>query len=350
MKKLKWQNFCFTYYLKMCLNTLCLFLFACQPAHKNLPHQTATIPIISDPIPSTQNSFEPETQIENTVSYGDKNPSIQATPLPNGTQLPTNKPSAQSSACCNNISPSGAGNSSTNITVTPTPTPNPLFYIKDVLFLENGQSIQGSTAQAAIKTKYNEENNIKISIKGNFKTLVPFSESSMRYTFEQGLLHQSFHGQAPSVRALLNNSLLLESIKIEENELQFQFNAQFLPDLQLPGLHRLQLIAGSQQIETFIRFEPDFQQDLSPIIEKVETIEQNGEAKYLKLLGRHFFLNGGWTRLFIDGQPINPGVTSILISGKSEILLDLSQIDNFNPQSSHQLRYQSPLGNIIYSF
>lgn len=172
----------------------------------------------------------------------------------------------------------------------------------------------------------------------------------MRYTLEQGLLNQSFHGQAPAVRALLDDSLLIEAVRIEEHQLLLQFNPQFLPDLQLAGLHRLQLHAGDQQVEALIKIAPQTQQDLMPLIEQVELVEQNGQPQYLKVIGRHFFLNGGWTQVFIDERPVNTGVTSILTDGQAEIIVDLSQLGAYDPQVSHQLRYQSPLGTTIYSF
>jgi hypothetical protein len=222
-------------------------------------------------------------------------------------------------------------------------TIEPGFYISDVVLAETGESIMGAESPAVLSSAYADVSPVLITLKGHFKTEPALTEPLMRFTYEPGLLHQTFTGEAPGARILLDDSLLLEPVNVSLKEIQVALSPQFLTDLQHSGLHTLRLIAAGVEATQQIRIMgQDAAADLLPVV--IETAVQNGaeQSQWLRIEGHHYFINPSANRVWWKDQELPVRSVEILSTGQS-ILWARLPLDA-EVQTDDQLIISTPFG------
>lgn len=171
-------------------------------------------------------------------------------------------------------------------------TVEPSFYISDVVLTETGERVMGAESPAALSFSYKESVPVFLSIRGRFLSTPALSEPLMRFSYEPGLLYQTFTDTQtePSMRVLLNDSVLLAPVSVTAQEIQLSLDGQFLLDVQENGLQRIKLITGIQSVEKQINVENTIPSILYPEIEPIRAFSQGGN-KWLEIVGSHFFIN-----------------------------------------------------------
>ncbi len=202
----------------------------------------------------------------------------------------------------------------------------------------------GENAPAAIQPTYSDPNPIRLSVIGNFDTDLLFSEPAMRFTFEPGLLHQTFAGDTPPVRALLNGVLLLEAVTVTSQRLELLLPQYYLPDLYLQGLHTLTLVSGaaSQQVSVMLGKPNIPRATLIPVLSTAIIMPAEGiQPPLLRVEGRHFLLQPGWQQLSLDGTILPIQQVEVTNDGTAVCWAELPP--NLTA-GNYQLAYQSPFG------
>lgn len=322
---------------------VCLLLSACtaSPVVRSVALPRASVPP-SGETPGVVVSPSPVVPQPSSV------PGLLPTPVPmaSGSSLPLTQPSVPpSSWTLPGFSNGGGGGGGS----APQPTPTPRFYIRDVVMTETGKSVMGVNAPEAIQPVYSDPNPIRLTVTGNFDTNIPFSEPAMRFTFEPGLLHQSFAGETPAVRALLNGVLLLEAVMVTPQRLELLLPQHYLPDLYLQGMHALTLVAGESLQQTTVRLgEPNPPRaTLIPVLENATVILAEGvNPPLLRLEGRHFLLQPGWQQLRLEGAVLPIQQIEIGSDGKAVCWAELSA--DLEP-GIYELAYHSPFGITHFS-
>lgn len=224
----------------------------------------------------------------------------------------------------------------------PQPTPTPRFYIRDVVLTDTGESVMGTNAPAAIQARYSRSNDILLTLRGNFKPDLLMSEEMMRFTYEAGLMHQSFRGDTPAAHLLLNESILIEPISINLESMTFKLNTQYLPDLYLSGLHRLTLVAGPERIQKDVRVG-------SPnefILLLPQLLSVRSEQGQLWITGKHFFVTPELNQVWVNGALYPVQQINVLADGSSEAILSFA----VPLADSYMITYQSPFGQTTQTF
>lgn len=224
------------------------------------------------------------------------------------------------------------------------PNQTPLFYISDVILEETNLSVKFPNPKSSLRAKYSENHIIFISIKGNFKSKIPINEDNMKFTFKNGLLHQTFLGEFPKIRVILDDVLILEPIEISSTQIKLKFNTHLIPDLRMVGKHKLKLYSGSETDEVMISItEPIDQVSVIPQIKDVEVHDfDNLPSRKLIIRGVNFFLNSSWAKLTVNNIDVPSGIINIFENGVFEIHTIL-------PESQHEfnlfnIRYENPFG------
>lgn len=194
------------------------------------------------------------------------------------------------------------------------------FFISDVVLAETGESVMGEGAPAALAFSYTTSEPLFLNIKGRFMAAPPLSEPLMRFSYEPGLLHQTFSATQtePSVRVLLNDSLLLTPVSVTAQEIQLSLEGQFLLDVQENGLQRIKLIAGAQSVEKQIKVENTIPSILYPEIDTIRAFSQGGN-KWLEIVGSNFFINPRKNNLFLQNTVLAVQFVEVSTGGKAAL-------------------------------
>lgn len=223
-----------------------------------------------------------------------------------------------------------------------------VYELTDVLLSSSGQSVVGSNAPAPIQTELIGEE-LKLTLQGSFPS-ERLSDEDTRFTFEAGILHQTFQGQEPNVRVVLDGAILLEPIEMSSSRIQVRLNTLGVSELWLSGLHQLELVIDSRRYQKSILIQaPDAGLSATPQILGVETIEE-GQIRLLKLTGRHFMLNPSLNHAQLNGQNLETLHTEILANGKAQIFFRFPEALGFNPNENHLIIYTTPLGSVVEGF
>lgn len=258
-------------------------------------------------------------------------PSVEPSPTPSMTPVPSSTPSPEPTPTPTPLP-------------TPTPTPPTLIQIQDVRLQTSDQSIMGPNAPAALQVQPTEQATLELKIIGHFESVLALTEETMRFTFEAGLLHQTFWGDEPPVRVLLNGSLILEPISISATEIQVRLNTRYLPDLYLLGDHQLSVHIGPVSQLVSIRVsEPLSVINLLPQLQAGVYMPASSQTPaYLKLKGTNLLLNPSWTQTTLNQQAVQAKATTIFADGSAEMWLvlpsDLAELNRWD------VRYQTPFG------
>ena len=186
-----------------------------------------------------------------------------------------------------------------------------------------------------------QEAAIPLSLKGRFSIPALTDSPATRFSFEAGLLYQSFQGQVPVVRIVLDEALILEITQISETQIDFLLPQRYLSELNLVGQHSLRLHAGADSKTASIQVgSPLATQALFASLDSVQYLVSDGNPS-IRLTGKAFLLNPTWQAVSIDGNRIPIASVEILSDGKSVLLAALNQALNVGP---HVVRYESPMG------
>jgi hypothetical protein len=326
---------------------LITLLLACQPVSQSVSPRIVSLPT-SSPSP-VMHGFGSETLSSPRPPQAEDNRPKNVSPLPREITLDlppvlpvataTPKPIFGNSG----DGSSGGGGSSF---VAPAPTPTPLFYVANIINSETGESILNSQTW---KPDYFGTQPLKLTILGNFKLQSPLQESLMRFTYEPGLLHQTFVSSEPTQRILLDGIRPLEVLQIEPEQIQVELPTHFLTDLQVSGTHTLSIETEEQSISVNMQVK-GIESSLAPQIEQVKLHFENAQPATLQLNGNHFMLDPLKNQVIVDGENLNCSATQIYQNGRTETFVDIRSLVAFAPQETHQLQFRTPLGQTLYFF
>ena len=212
------------------------------------------------------------------------------------------------------------------------------FFISDVVLAETGESVMGEGALAAIQVDYEVQDPIRLQLLGHFPAAL--SEEKMRFTYAPGVVTQTFSGDLPDERIVLQDALILEPQTVSTHAITVLLPGFSIPDLQTRGLLELVLTSGQMSRTVFLNFGVSFVPDHFPLIEQVET-HASEELTLLKVKGKNFFLNPEANQCWWDDMPLTSYQTQILWNGTSQLWLKL---DTTPDSGIHQLRCQTPRG------
>jgi hypothetical protein len=210
-----------------------------------------------------------------------------------------------------------------------------------VVLTETGESIMGADSPAVLSSSYTDSSAILITLKGQFKTEPALTEPFMRFTYEPGLLHQTFIGAEPTAHILINKSILLEPLTVGLREIRLQIQGQFLADLQEDGLHTIEISAHSMTGSQQIRIKNPLTAVLLPEIDNVKAFSQNGK-KWLKVTGDHFFVNPLKNQIIWQGQALNIQFSEVHTTGKSTLWALIPELGQ--PQIGDTVIMSTPFG------
>lgn len=159
------------------------------------------------------------------------------------------------------------------------------WHIEDIV-LESGESIFEDKAVTAIKANYQEDKEIYLTLKGDFKTNPKIKMDKMLFTYEPGLLHQSILGNEPPVRVYL--------IEVLNDE--------------------------------------------------------DGKPVNLKLTGKNFMLFYKFSFSLIDGEFGFGHSTNVLNDGVWETIVHIPDPKKFSQNTEHSISYSTPFGTEFKRF
>jgi len=238
---------------------------------------------------------------------------------------------------------SGAGQS------LPTPSPTPLFYIADVQLAETGQSVMGTQASGQIQADYAGES-VELLISGNFGDPAP---AHFAFATPAGVLYQTFVTEMPASRVLLNDTLLLEVLVANPQQLRVRLPRQYLNDLYVLGLHKLSVEHPPYYADVQVRVdEPVYTADLLPRIQAVEVLtDDQGQPHRLRLTGTHIPINPRFFHTTIQGEFAFGHQTRILSDGNAAAELYLPDTAAFlTAGPEYHLVFSTPFGTTPHSF
>ncbi len=298
-----------------------------KPVANTSPESVLTVPVGNDSnqniVSSSGKTVDSEKSISDTVDNTDLQPS---------SQLPTfiNTGSRSSGG-------SGGGGSSI------APVQNlPKFRIDRILLQQTQQSI---TENNPLDLDYFESNPVTIQLNGQFDSDTPFTEEDMRFTFANGLLHQTFTGNEPLARATINDLVILEPVSVNNNAIVLKVNGFALPDLQNGTSYELRLQVGTQKVSVPLYIEQTAS-TLFPEVSEHQWITSEGAIKWLQLKGKNFMLDPDKNEITLNNEILPHTITQIFVDGVAETWLKVDD-QNIDPLLDYQLTFRTPFGIIV---
>lgn len=233
----------------------------------------------------------------------------------------------------------------------------PEIIINDVLLTDLNKSIlsEGKQPESSISSDYNGKD-VFITIKGIFKSKNGFNLDNSLFTLEPPLIAQSFVGNDPKLRILLDDAIMLTPVSISETEIKAKINTKNIPDLYLIGSHKLSIYLGNYFTDTLISItEPEEKQiDLKPKISSIEILkDKKNNPINIKIQGKNFMLFPKFSYSTIDSE-FGFGYQSEIESGENgDNWITIIHIPNptlFKNKNSHLLIYSTPFGTTFKTF
>jgi hypothetical protein len=277
--------------------------------------------------------------------------------LPPQTQfIPLTSFNQQSSTGGSSSSGDGSRLSSSRNSSRETPqTSHHVLTISDVVLTETGQSIVGKDAPGAIQPVYTTDHFISLTLRGTFQTAPSTTLEHMATTLEPGLVALSFLGKQPSVRVLMNRSILLQPVSASEHEIIVKLNSRAIPDLWLAGSsHELSVEAGELIARTQVKVGTPLEDliNLSPVIHQVEILrDSDNKPINLRLTGLNLMHYYRFSHIQVDSKPVFGHQCAVIDENgvlKWEKTVHLPQ--DFSESGTHTITYISPFGGVISSF
>lgn len=225
---------------------------------------------------------------------------------------------------------------------------SPELFISDVMMGDPGLSVVGKDAPGNLVPNFAGKD-IVLTLVGTFKNSqhIPIGFSEFNFSTGPELLQQTFVGNEPHARVLLDDSILLEVTSVTATEIHAILRTKQIPDLYLKGLHRLSVEQGDWFTDTLIKVgEPSPPEtSLSPEIQSVEILsEQPRGSTHLRLTGKNFMIYPKFSYATIDGEFGFGFQTKILQNGQMESIIHIPNPEAFAQRLTHTLTYASPFG------
>lgn len=227
----------------------------------------------------------------------------------------------------------------------------PELLITDVQLAVTGMSILGKGAPGALAPDYAGKS-IELILKGTFKDNgKPLQIKSFRFTLEPSLVQQTFVGNDPPSRVLLDDSILLEPLAVSGTEIRVRLNTQGVPDLYLKGLHKITLEQGDWYTDGLIQVsDPAPVQNLQPRIDSVELLPAKGKPEHLLLHGANFMVFPKLSYATIDGAFGFGFQTEVSDEGAADTIVHIPDSKTFNPKAHHTVVYSTVFGVAFKEF
>ncbi len=305
-----------------------------------------TVPVISpaltSPVPS------PSVSVGGGVTVP-LQPAPSATPAGNNNQPSSQASSSTASSPVMSSVLSGSGSSGGSASNAPVQQ----LMIANVTLADNGLSILGTDAPGAIVPDYAGES-LTLRLTGSFRNpqLQPLQLQDFAFTPDPQFAPQTFLGDSPMGRMILDESLLLTPVSVSATEIKVLLNPKYVPDLYLKGMHRLRVEHGNWYTDALIKIGDPVPPptSLAPGITQVEVVRQNDEPRFVKLTGSHFMIYPKFSHATIDGEFGFGYHTRVDASGQFETLIHIPNPESFDTVSPHLIIYTTPYGVAFYEF
>ncbi|MFN8579264.1 MAG: hypothetical protein U0354_20750 [Candidatus Sericytochromatia bacterium] len=225
-----------------------------------------------------------------------------------------------------------------------------------------------------------------ISIKGKFNSEIVQAQHII-FKNEDNLLQLSYVGEEkPKTKILIDDSILLEVISANKDEIKCIFSSQAVPDYYLKGLHKLSIISEeNKRTDTLIKIGEPIRPNtsLSPSISEIKIIkkkdikggvfqvlsykddEHDHDDKdfnsykpdtpiNIKIKGKNFPMFYKFSYSTIDSQFGFGHSTAISKDTEGNIvwesIIHIPNPKEFEKKTSHFLTYSTPFGTVIKRF
>ena len=231
---------------------------------------------------------------------------------------------------------------------------SPELLITDILLTETGEKVMGPNAPAALRPDY-AGTEIRLTIQGQFekRNEKAFKLKDFLFQLESPLVQQSFVGNEPQARVLLDDSILLQVESVSATEIKARLNSKLLPDLYLKGNHRLSVELNRWYTDALLNVGEPAPVELSalqPQIEGVEVLRERGKPMHIKLTGRGFMVFPKFSDVTIDGEFGFGYQTEVTADGTAETVVHIPDPQSFDLNPKHTVIYATPFGVTFKEF
>ncbi|MBT9548354.1 MAG: hypothetical protein IV090_23380 [Candidatus Sericytochromatia bacterium] len=230
----------------------------------------------------------------------------------------------------------------------------PELLITDILLTETGEKVMGPNAPAALRPDY-AGTEIRLTIQGQFekRNEKAFKLKEFLFQLEPPLVQQSFVGNEPQARVLLDDSILLQVESVTATEIKARLNTKLLPDLYLKGNHRLSIELNRWYTDALLNVGEPAPVELSalqPQIESVEVLRERGKPMHIKLTGKGFMVFPKFSYATIDGEFGFGYQTEVTADGAAETVVHIPDPASFDLNPRHTVIYATPFGVTFKEF
>ena len=231
---------------------------------------------------------------------------------------------------------------------------SPELLITDILLTETGEKVMGPNAPVALTPNYAGED-IRLTIKGQFekRNEKAFKLKDFLFQLESPLVQQSFVGNEPQARVLIDDSILLQVESVAATEIKVRLNSKLLPDLYLKGNHRLSVELNRWYTDALLHVGEPAPVDVSalqPQIGSVEVLWERGKPMHIKLSGRGFKVFPKFSYATIDGEFGFGYQTEVTADGSAETEVHIPDPQSFDLNPRHTVIYATPFGVTFKEF
>jgi hypothetical protein len=231
---------------------------------------------------------------------------------------------------------------------------SPELLITDILLTETGEKVMGPDAPAALTPDYAGAE-IRLTLKGQFekRNEKAFKLKDFLFQLESPLVQQSFIGNEPQARVLLDDSILLQVESVTATEIKARLNTKLLPDLYLKGNHRLSVELNRWYTDALLNVGEPVSVDVSslqPQIASVEVLRERGKPLHIKLTGRGFMVFPKFSYATIDGEFGFGYQTEVAADGSAETVVHIPDPQSFDLNPKHTVIYATPFGVAFKEF
>ena len=231
---------------------------------------------------------------------------------------------------------------------------SPELLITDILLTETGEKVMGPNAPAALRPDY-AGTEIRLTLRGQFekRNEKAFKLKDFLFQLESPLVQQSFVGNEPQTRVLLDDSILLQVESVSATEIKARLNSKLLPDLYLKGNHRLSVELNRWYTDALLNVGEPAPVELSalqPQIEGVEVLRERGKPMHIKLTGRGFMVFPKFSYATIDGEFGFGYQTEVTADGAAETVVHIPDPQSFDVNPRHTVIYATPFGVTFKEF
>ena len=231
---------------------------------------------------------------------------------------------------------------------------SPELLIRDIVLTETGEKVMGPDAPAALAPDYDGAE-IRLTLRGQFekRNQKAFKLKDFLFQLESPLVQQSFIGNEPQARVLLDDSILLQVESVTATEIKARLNSKLLPDLHLKGNHRLSVELNRWYTDALLSVgepTPVEVSALQPQIEGVEVLREREKPLHIKLTGRGFMVFPKFSYATIDGEFGFGYQTEVTADGSAETVVHIPDPQSFDLNPKHTVIYATPFGVAFKEF